>query len=70
MSRYYGQSKPWPGKKLRRHMGYLTAEQALAGRVDNECRAEHRNVCGVVLSVVQFEDEDDNKTALFFHTFV
>lgn len=29
--RYYGQSKPWPGRGVRRHMGYLTAEQALAG---------------------------------------
>jgi hypothetical protein len=28
--RYYGQSKPW-GADVRKHMAYLTAEQALAG---------------------------------------
>ena len=25
--RYYGQSKPFAGKKIRRHMHYLTTEQ-------------------------------------------
>jgi hypothetical protein len=30
LARYYGQSKPW-GADVRKHMAYLTAEQALAG---------------------------------------
>ncbi|KDD71492.1 serine carboxypeptidase S28, partial [Helicosporidium sp. ATCC 50920] len=28
--RYYGESKPFPGKTLRKHMHYLTTEQAMA----------------------------------------
>ncbi len=29
--RYYGRSKPFAADKVRKHMGYLTAEQAMAG---------------------------------------
>ena len=28
--RYYGQSKPFPAKVLRKHMAWLTSEQAMA----------------------------------------
>jgi lysosomal Pro-X carboxypeptidase len=35
--RYYGQSMPWPKDKVRQHMGYLTAEQALAGAAPPAC---------------------------------
>lgn len=30
--RYYGESKPFPGKTLRKHMHYLTTEQVRRGR--------------------------------------
>lgn len=32
--RYYGESKPFPAKKLRKHMAYLTSEQAMADYAD------------------------------------
>jgi hypothetical protein len=42
LARYYGQSKPW-GADVRKHMAYLTAEQALAGVNGSGCQRHISN---------------------------